>query len=268
MNSASASFIEPVARRRDLQFAILTAVALLITHAVAFMLHEYSHATLAWLLGFKDNPLALHYGHFDLSNLLLQQDIDENVDYGPIFATGHDFDAAMIALAGPGFGNGVLYIVCALVLRRQVSRMRPAGVLFVFWLSLMACGNLWSYAPIRTIATHADMALLARGLGISDWTLFPFVVIPSLWAAWDFFVRVLPMVLNRICGDDVLRRVFITAVACFIFFGFYGVPALVGNYGNISAVFSILSLFVLFPVVLMMTLSPAGLGTIAPRSAR
>ena len=273
MNNVSAvasdgALIAPAVRRSDLQFAMLTAVALLITHAVAFMLHEYSHATLAWLLGFKDNPLALHYGHFDLSNLLLQQDIDENVDYGPIFASGHGFDAAMIALAGPGFGNGVLYIVCALVLRRQVSRMRPAAVLFVFWLSLMACGNLWSYPPVRTITTHGDMALIARGLGISDWTLFPFVVIPSLWAAWDFFARVMPLVLHRIYDDDVLRRVFMTAVACFIFFGFYGVPALVGNYGNISAVFSILSLFVLFPVVLIMTLSPTGLGTVAPRSDR
>ena len=94
------------------------------------------------------------------------------------------------------------------------------------------------------------------------------MVIPLLWAAWDFFAGVLPMVLNRICGDDVLRRVFMTAVACSIFFGFYGVPALVGNYGNISAVFSILSLFVCFPVVLMMTLSPTGVGTIAPRTDR
>jgi hypothetical protein len=235
-------------------------VVLLITHAIAFMLHEYSHATLAWLLGFKVNPLALHYGHLDLSNLLLQQDIDENVDYGPIFGTGHGFDAAMIALAGPGFGNGVLYVVCAWVLTGQVSRMRPAGVLLVFWLSLMACGNLWSYAPIRTIATHPDMALIARGLGISDWTLFPFVVLPSLWAGWDFFHRLLPMVLARVGAGDMLRGTFVTAVACFIYFGFYGVPALVGNYGDVSAVFSIVSLFVLFPVVLMMTLSRLWVG--------
>jgi hypothetical protein len=220
------------------------------------MLHEYSHAVLAWLLGFKANPLALHYGHLNLSNLLLQQAIDENVDYGPIFGSGHGFAAAAIALAGPGFGNGVLYIACALVLKRRMQRMRPAGVLFLFWLALMASGNLWSYAPVRTITTHADMALLARGLGISDWTLFPFVVLPSVWAAWDFFSRVLPDVLARVCRGNVLRCAFITAVACFVFFGFYGSPALGGSYGNVSAVFSILSLFVIFPVVLMITLSP------------
>jgi hypothetical protein len=54
---------------------------------------------------------------------------------------------------------------------------------------------------------------------------------------------------------------YVTTVACFIFFGFYGgCPAVAGNYGNISAVFSIASLFVLFPIVLMMMLSPMRVG--------
>lgn len=254
-------FAALVRHRGAIRFAIMTAAALLLTHAIAFFLHEYSHAVMAWMLGFKADPLALHYGHLNLSNVLLQQEIDENVDYAPIFASGHGSDAAAIALAGAGIGNGLLYIVCALVLKGQGARMRPAGVLFLFWLALMACGNLWSYAPVRTITTHGDMALAARGLGISHWTLFPFVVLPSLWAAWDFFGRLLPLALARGFGGDVLRRAFATAVACFIFFGFYGgCPAVGGNYGNVSAVFSIVSMFALFPVVLMMTLSPMWVG--------
>lgn len=241
---------------RDLRFAVWTSLALLVTHAIAFFLHEYSHAVAAWLLGFKSNPLAIDYGHLDLANVLLQQEISENVDYDLMFATGHGFSAAIIALAGPGIGNGLLYLICALALKRQASRMQPSSVLLLFWLALMASGNLWSYAPVRTIATHGDMGYAAHGLGISSWTLFPFVVLPSLLAAWDLFARVLPLVLNTACGSDQLHRTFVTATACFVFFGFFGCPSIGGNFGNVSAVFSIASLFVLFPVTVMLTLSP------------
>jgi hypothetical protein len=248
-----------IKRRGDLCFALLTAAALLITHAIAFLLHEYSHAVTAWLLGFKSNPADLHYGRLDLSNLLLQQDINENVDYTVIFGAGHGFEAAIIALAGAGIGNGLLYVLCALFLKRQISRMRPAAVLILFWLALMASGNLWSYAPVRTITTHGDMALVAQGLGISAWALFPFVVLPSLWSIWHLFTVLLPRVLDCVCGHDVFRRCFVTAVACFMIFGFFGMPGIGGSYGNVSAVFSILSLFVLLPVAVAMTLSPAAI---------
>lgn len=254
-------------RRDSLRFAAYTAAALLIAHAIAFFLHEYSHATMAWLLGFKANPLAIDYGHLNLSNVLLQQEIDENVNYGRVFGTGHGLDATLIALAGPGIGNGSLYIACALVLTRRASRMRPAGKLFLFWLALMAASNLWSYAPVRTITTHADMALAAHGLGISVWTLLPFVTIPALWAGWDLFSRVLPLVLASMDGGEPLRRTFVTTVACFIFFGVFGGVAISGSYGNISAVVSVLSVFLLFPVVLMAALLPGGIRRTTGRAA-
>jgi hypothetical protein len=247
------------ARWEDLRLAVLTSLALLITHAIAFFLHEYSHAVVAWLLGFKSNPLAINYGHLNLANVLLQQEIGENVDYDLMFATGHGFDVAVIALAGPGVGNGLLYLICALALKSQASRMQLSNVLLLFWLALMASGNLWSYAPVRTITTHGDMGIAARGLGISPWTLFPFVVLPSLLAAWDLFCRVLPLVLDKVCGSDQLRRAFVTAITCFIFFGFFGSPSIGGDYGDVSAVFSIASLFLLFPVTIMLTLSSSGL---------
>ncbi|MFC7400165.1 hypothetical protein ACFQU1_23470 [Chelatococcus sp. GCM10030263] len=261
--------LDPATRATDLRFAIVTVGALFVTHAIAFFLHEYSHAAMAWLLGFKSNPLHLHYGHLDLSNILLQQEIDENVDYKPIFDAGHGYAAAAIALSGAAIGNGVLYVALRLILRRHLSRMRPASALFLFWLALMACANLWSYAPVRTITTHGDMALAAQGLGISAWTLFPFVVLPSVWAAWDFFRRLAPVVLDKVYSDDVLRRQFVMTIACFIFFGFYGgCPAVGGNYGNVAAVFSIISMLVLFPIALMMTLSPLRVGPASVGSMR
>ena len=45
-----------------LRFALVTAAALLIVHALAYFHHEYSHSTTAWLLGFKASPFAINYG--------------------------------------------------------------------------------------------------------------------------------------------------------------------------------------------------------------
>jgi hypothetical protein len=248
-------------------FACVTALALLVTHALAYIQHEYSHSVTAWLLGFKANPLAIDYGKhpLQLSNLLLQQQIDEGVEYQPIFHSGHGFAEAAIALAG-WTSNVVLYLVCAGILKRRLQRMRPALAIFLFWLALMEAANLWSYSPVRTITWHADMANAAQGLGISTWTLFPFVVLPTLWVAWDFFKVLMPRVLAAAFGGDVLRRVFATAIACFVYFGFFGGVSIIADYGEVSAVISILSVFVFLPVAVMVTLAEIPLERPAPAS--
>jgi hypothetical protein len=252
-------------RGAELRFAFVTAVALLVTHALAYFHHEYSHSATAWLLGFKASPFAIDYGKnpLALSNILLQQQIDEGVDYAPILNSGHGFAEAAIASAG-WISNVVVYLVCAGVLKRYLPQMRPALVMLLFWLALMEAANLWSYSPVRTVTSHADIANAAQGLGISTWTLFPFVVLPTLWVAWNFFKILMPRVLARAFGDDVLRRAFATAVACSIYFGFFGSVSIFADYGEVSAVISILSVFVFLPVVLIMTLAEIPLGRSLP----
>jgi hypothetical protein len=242
-------------RGHELRFALVTVAALLITHAIVLFQHEYAHSGTAWVLGFKANPLAIIYGNLHLSNILLQLQMDENVEYTAIFNAGQGGAAATIALAG-WISNLVFYLACTVVLKRYLHRLRPAGLLFLFWVALMECANLWSYSPVRTITTEYDMGNVAHGLGISSWTLFPFVVLPTVLVAWHFFGVLTPRVLARACGDDVLRRAFATAVACFIYFGFFGSASLLTDkFGEVSTVISILSVFVFLPVVVMMTLA-------------
>lgn len=243
--------------RADLRFAAATALWLLFTHAFVFFLHEYSHAFLAWGLGFKDNPLALDYGNADLSNLLLQQQIDENVDYDPIFAAGHGFQAAAIALAGVLFGNALVYLVIHGALVRFGSRLGRGGTLFFFWSAVMAAANCWSYAPIRTVTTHADMFTAAKGLGISVWLMLPLATAVSLAILWACFRRLLPLVVDTLLRLPPSQSVFVRATAASLVFAVFGSVAIGGNYGDTSAVFSILSIFVVQPLVLMASLSSA-----------
>jgi hypothetical protein len=77
--------VSALTRGRVLRFSLVTTVALLVTHAIVLLQHEYAHSTAAWVLhanalpgagggrgdaaGFMTNPLAILYGHLDLPNI-------------------------------------------------------------------------------------------------------------------------------------------------------------------------------------------------------
>jgi hypothetical protein len=238
-------------RWRNIELVLWTVVMVLVAHAVAYFSHEYCHSFMAWLLGFKANPLALNYGDASVANILFQQEIDENVDYTPIFSGNHGLAAALIALSGPGVGNGCLYILCVVVFRalRQTSNQKAA--MFVFWLALMCAGNVWSYAPIRTITTHADMALVAQGLGISVWALLPLVTVPSLYVGYHFFFRLFPRAKRALFCVDDNAAIYVSALTAYFYFGFYGDGGIYGHYGAVSAILSVISITVLLPLAMV-----------------
>ena len=49
----------------------ITLIFILLSHYLAVSSHEYAHSFAAWMLGFKDNPLALNYEGMSWNNVLL-----------------------------------------------------------------------------------------------------------------------------------------------------------------------------------------------------
>ena len=234
--------------RADTVFAIRVAVVLLLAHAVAYLTHEYAHSVTAWMLGYMGNPLALNYGGVTPLNLLLLNDVDDNVPYDAVFAAGHGMAAACIALAGPFIGNGLLY-VCLYAARRH--GMRHGMATLTFGLLLMCAGNVWSYVPIRALATHADIALAARGLRIGTLALFPLVMIPSMLIVGHFFLRACPLFIGAITPGSPARATMLIGMTAAWFFLFFGTGGLSGSYGTAAQWFSIVSAAMLFPAALV-----------------
>jgi hypothetical protein len=52
----------------------------------AVLPYEYAHSFMAFALGLKSQPLAIHFVSSSLVNILLLSNIDEHVDYDNIFA--------------------------------------------------------------------------------------------------------------------------------------------------------------------------------------
>ena len=116
-----------------IKLILLTPILILLSHYLAVFPHEYAHSFMAWLLGYKSNPLDLTYGGTSWLNLLLLSSIDENVNYHMIFSAGHEFHAALIAFAGSGIANGFMFILSLWLLAKKSVKQRPYLFYFLFW---------------------------------------------------------------------------------------------------------------------------------------
>ncbi|WP_420136602.1 hypothetical protein [Sphingomonas sp.] len=220
---------------------------LLLSHAIAYLTHEYSHSVTAWLLGYMPHPFALDYGGLTPANIVLLSGVGDNVQYDPILATGHGTAAAAIALAGPYVGNALLYVGLCIVARR-LPEQGIFATSCLYWLMLMCAGNVWSYVPIRAITTHADIAIAANGLHVGVWTLFPVLVVPSLILVGHFFLRICPSLMPSITADQPARKALVIALTSTWFFTFFGGIGLYGSYGAVSEALSVLSAVLLMPL--------------------
>lgn len=217
-------------------------------HAIGYMMHEYAHSFTAWLLHYKTNPLALDYGGLNLDNILFQNDIDENVDYAPIFAAGRGPLASLIAVAGVLIGNGISYIVSRLLYTKAKQKKMRSWAMFFFWLCVMSVGNFLSYVPVRTFTTHADMATTAQGLYVSPWVIALALGIPFAVAIWHFFARVLPDAEAFLFPDEPAVQTVLVLLSTYFVFVFFGGSG-IRNYGSTSHWLSAISEYVLFPLV-------------------
>jgi len=154
----------------------------------------------------------------------------------------------VIALEGPFLGNGLLYFIIYALASRAWIASRRYLLTFLYWLSLMCAANVWSYVPTRSLTTHADIALAAKGFGISTWAFFPFVLIPSLYITYHFMTRMFSRVYERITANlPANLALFIAFTGCW-YFAFYVGDEIDGSYGLISQAIAILSRYLLFPL--------------------
>lgn len=233
------------------RFALIFVFLLWLAHALGYLVHEYAHSLVAWALRYKANPLALHYGHLNLTNVLTLSDIDENVDYDPIFAAGHGPLASLIAVAGVLFGNGLFYLLSRRFYATAKEHDRRTLALFMFLFCMMNAGNFISYVPARTFTTHADMFTVERGLNISPWWIALVLGIPFCVAVWHFFARLLPGAMRFFFPNAKLGQFFLLVLSACMVFVFFGGAGL-HRYGDISHWISALSVYVLFPLSIIL----------------
>lgn len=243
----------------------LTVIQLWAAHALAFFAHEYAHSVVAWLLGWKANPLDLDYAHPSLVVFLFQLGINQKVDEAPIFASGHGVDAGLIAASGIVIGNALISLGLARWgWRRAVAQGNRDWAMLAYWLTAASVGNLLSYVPLRVFVTDGDMYSVVRGFHLSPWTVLVVLGIPTLVALIWFVLRVVPASLRRVWPDSIGVRITFALLSAAFVFGFYGLGGLLED-DPIAHRMGQLCIFGLAPLVAAIEVALVRRGATSPR---
>ncbi|CAA9292544.1 MAG: hypothetical protein AVDCRST_MAG93-4012 [uncultured Chloroflexia bacterium] len=203
-----------------------TPLVLLLTHAAAYLPHEFSHSVVAWLVGIKDRPGDIDWGGSGLLNIFLLMQVNENVDYMAALDAGKYWQVALTAFAGPGVANGGLYLLSRRFIAAPSLSVRPVAAYVLFWFLFMNLANLYDYVPIRAFAADGDVAHFRYGSGVSPWLIFAVAGYLVLWAITDFYRVVLPHGLGVVGFDSRAARAAVLILATALLFGYFAIPGL------------------------------------------
>ena len=197
---------------------------------------------------------------------LLQIGINQNVDEAPIFASGHGFDAGIIAAAGPILGNGLITLpLSRLLWRWATANGRTSWALFAYWCTVASVGNFLDYVPIRTFTSDGDMGSIERGFGWSPWIVLIVLGIPTVIALVWLFARAIPVSLAWLFPDNKAKRAVVAVFTSAVMFGFFGAAGLLDG-GPVSYRLSSISVLVLLPIAIIAELVRNQLSAISSKS--
>ena len=209
-------------KAREFKLILVSPIFILLSHYLAVFPHEYAHSFMAWFLGYKSNPFALDYGGTSWLNILLLAHIDENVNYSIIYSSGHPVYVSLIAFAGSGIANGLLFILSYFLLKNKKVKQKPYLFYFIFLFNLMNLGNFYDYVPIRTFSKSGDVYNFVTGLNISPWLVYIIIGYLVAFLIWQFFTKTLISAFVNLDITTTTLRASLMIVSVCILFGFFG----------------------------------------------
>lgn len=223
---------------------LLTPIFILLSHYLVVFIHEYTHATAAWILGYKTTPLDIDYGGTSLSNLLLLSHINQDVDNSLIYSLGHPGHVALIAFAGPGIII-LFFFLSFWLIQSMKTKRHPYLLYFLLFFNLWCLGGTYAYVPIRTFTPYGmmvDVLDIQQALHISPWIIYFFVGYLVIFMIWLFFSKSLVSIYAKIDITSTMGRASLMIVCVLILFGYCGLAGIV-NHGEISHFISATSIF-------------------------
>jgi hypothetical protein len=171
---------------RNLYSCLITTLIVWVAFDSAVLIHEWTHGFIAWLNNAKSNPFNIYYGDWTLLN------VDEDVDYTSLLKSNKNWAVAFIAIS-PSIINLFLAKLSFFFMKNEFIQQRKKIFKFLFFFSAFNLSEFFSYIPIRTFTTHADIYNFNHALNLSAWVVgVPGGVIALFLIAY-FFSSVLPI---------------------------------------------------------------------------
>jgi hypothetical protein len=219
--------VRKLAWKRAMVYTFITLITLFATRHLMVLLHEWTHSSIAWILGHKERPFAIHYGTWTLL------EVDEAVDYAVLYTAGEGGTAALIAVSAL-LVNLALFLFCLRLLSMVKIQQQRWLYQLIFWFAVMNIGELFSYIPVRTfVGNRGDVGHLIHGVGISPWSVFlpgSLVIGGGLWYLLKGELENFYQIMSLSVGMP--RRIYL-GLTLFVIFFWYGASAF-HDYGPTS----------------------------------
>lgn len=191
---------------------IIVLVTFIIMQAIVVIIHEHTHSTVAWILGYMRSPFDIIWG-----NPLTLTGWDEGVHYKELFSSGHLTAAAIIGVSPLIVHTGI--VIMGLVLL-QMERMRKRKWLFhmLYWFLIAHYMELIAYITMRAFAIHGDIGIFNRGMGLSPWVIFTAGSLAVAAGLYILFKKILPEMYTVFAQGNRLNQWMILIMTCFILF--------------------------------------------------
>ncbi len=193
-------------------FTAKVVVIFFILQALVILLHEFTHSTMAWLLGTGHHPQDIVWG-----NPITMTGWDEGVHYKRLFAQGRNLTAAIIGVS-PLVMHFTM-VTCGLVyLGRKKATAKKTLFLTVYLFVLVNLMELVAYIYMRSFAQHGDTGIFTRGTGTPPWLFFLVGSALLTWALWILFTRAMPRLQKLFFPDNAYGQWIILLLTSFIVF--------------------------------------------------
>lgn len=235
--------------KQKILFILLTPVFFILSMWASTFPHEFAHSFTAWYYGFKENPLALYYGHFNWQNIIFVTGIDENVNYYLLYLLDHPKIIGATAFSGL-FVTLLFYITTLLILQLHSIKQKHYLYYFLFWINLVNLSELVSYVILRSFSEHGDIAHIEYGWNISPWLIFIIGGLLLSAAVIHFFIYTLVELYNVMPLDKKSLRLFILICTSFIMFAQSGVRMFLASYGIFATTLGVIFFILFFLTIL------------------
>lgn len=197
---------------RTLQYVIITLVTFAVLQTVVVVMHEFTHSTVAWILGHMRSPFDIVWG-----NPLTLKGWDEGVDYSKLYASGH-FHAAAIIGVSPLIVHTAIVTIGLVLMQRKCIQRKKWLLHSLFWFIIANFMELIAYITMGSFWSGGDVYHLSHGLGLSPWIIFIAGSLAIVAGLYILLVEILPHIYAIFAHGNLLNQWAILFMTTFILF--------------------------------------------------
>lgn len=223
--------------RQTTAYLIVVLITFAVLQSAVVVMHEFTHSTVAWLLGDMARPFDIVWG-----NPLTMTGWDEGVAYSRLFPKGHDPAEAIIG-ASPLLVHALVVSSGLLALQKRWMIERKWLFHALYWFVVANLMELIAYIVMRPFAAGGDTGHFNRGLGLSPWGLFSVGTLLILAGLYVLYRVTLPRLYDLFApGNRLAQWTLLLLTSFFLFLWGSGIRVLVYIYPDPQWMFGLIGI--------------------------